>query len=175
MSGAVRNGDHLPPTSRLWPDPDQGPWLLTFHWQVIGGRAECVGLDIASSLPEQTIKERFADFATLPDIGEPLKTITLRELRLSELIHEERVRADHLAVRVLGDQQTGRLYNPPKEMRAATARKLQLVAETYEQARGDGAPSPNKVVADRLRVSIGAAANLVARAREAGLLPPAGE
>lgn len=169
MTGPVREGDHLPPTSRLWPDEQAGPWLLTFHWQVVHGRAECVGLDIASSLPPETLKERFASLATLPEVGQPLRTTTLRDLRLAELLHEERIRADHLAVEVLGDDELGEAYAAPKTMRPATERRLRLVADVYRNARASGL-SPNKAVAEKLKVSPGAAANLVMRAREAGFL-----
>lgn len=165
------NGDHLTPTSRLWPDPDTGPWLLTFHWQVIAGRAECVGLDIASALPAETIRQRYADLATLPDIGQPIRTTTLRDLKLSELLHEERVHAAHLAVTVLDDAETARTYQTPN-MRPATRRRLELVAQVYRAAHAAG-ERPVRAVADRLKISPGAASNLVLRARAVGLLPPA--
>ena len=38
----------LPPTEHRWPDTDTGPWLVTLTWQVIDGRPECAGLNIAS-------------------------------------------------------------------------------------------------------------------------------
>jgi hypothetical protein len=162
-----RNGDHLKPTCRLWPDPQQGPWLLTFRWQVIGGRAECVGLDIASTLPRDVIKERCPD---LPAVGQPLRTTTLRDLKLSELLHEERVHADHLAVKVPASDGPGAAGSVPASMRPATRRRLELVAQTYEQAHAQG-DRPTQAVADRLKVTAGAAANLVMRARQAGMLP----
>jgi hypothetical protein len=167
-----QHGDHLLPTSRLWPDHDKGPWLLTFHWQVIRDRAECVGLDIASALPDHILKERHATFVTLPPVGRPLRTTTLRELKLSELLHDERVRAEHLAVDVLGDPGLGMAYREPDRMRPATRRRLNLVASTYREARARG-DKPIPAVARKLKVTRGAASNLVMRARQAGMLPSA--
>ncbi len=167
----TRNGERLAPTSRLWPDEAEGPWLLSFRWQVIDGRAECVGLNITSTVTDREARDLDVEVSIVPRRGQPLKTIVLRDIRLAELLHEERVRHDHLAV--APDQPPKRLYQPPKEMRPATARKLQLVAETYSSARASGAKSANAIVAEKLKVSIGAASNLVNRARDAGFLPPA--
>jgi hypothetical protein len=171
VTGPYRNGEHLVASSRLWPDRKTGPWLLTFHWQAIDGRPECVGLDIASSLPERTIEERAAGWAQLPEVGQPLRTGVLRDLRLSELIQEERVRAEHLRRDVFETLDAGSAYAPAKNARPATVRRMEMAAAAYREAWAVGG-QPVRAVALRLGITQNAAKNLVARARAAGMLPP---
>lgn len=167
---AVTGGEHLADTYRLWPDPEVGPWFMTFHWQSLNGRAECIGVGIISSIPRDSLRDTSPIAEALPEIGQPLRAITLREIKVAELVFDERLNADHLsipaAVRPV-------VETPPTALRSATYGKLQLVADVYEKARADGRVPPNQAVADKLKISIGAAANLASRARKAGLLPPA--
>lgn len=154
-------------TSRLWPDQHHGPWLLVFYWQTILGRPECVGLAITS-----TTHPHGGDHNTaMPEVGRPLHTTTLRGLRLADLIYTERINSPDLAP-APPSEPDGTAYAPPG-MRSATWRKLELVARTYRHAQAEG-KHPTRAVANRLRTTHGAAANLVLRAREVGLLPPAG-
>lgn len=167
----IPDGEHLPATSRLWPDEKTGPWLLTFHWQVLSGRAECVALDLASALPPDVLAERFADFAALPQAGQPVTTSLLRSLPLAQLVQEERVKADEIFAEKLGDRELGATYKRPAAMRATTERRLRKTADVYRGAWRRGEP-PVKAVAKNLKVTDAAATKLVSRARSAGFLPP---
>lgn len=171
VADPIPDGEHLPATSRLWPDTVSGPWLLTFHWQVLSGRAECVALDIASALPSGVLAERFEGLAKLPEVGQPVTTSLLRSLPLAQLVLEEREKADELFATKLGDRELGATYKGPARMRATTERRLRKTAEVYRGAwrRGD---APVKAVAKQLKVTDAAATKLVSRARSAGFLPP---
>lgn len=173
MPEAFQNGDHLIPTTRLWPDKETGPWVLVFHWQVLNGRAECIGMDMVSSLPDEEIDRRFGgrSVVSLPAIGTPLRTSTLRSMNLAEILAEERVRANEFWDNRFGDPSMGVPYVAPREMRPATIRRLQRVAEVYREAWREGRP-PTKEVAKQLGVTVAAASGLVSRARAAGFLPP---
>lgn len=65
---------------------------------------------------------------------------------------------------------------PPVEatsgMRKSAADRLRIAAKIYRSAARRGEP-PTKAVAAHFGISSGGASNLVARARTAGLLPPA--
>ncbi len=171
VADPIPDGEHLPATYRLWPNPDSGPWLLTFHWQVLAGRAECVALDIASALPPDIARERLAGLGQLPDVGQPLTTSVLRALPFAQLVTDERDRADQLFTEKLGDRELGATYTQPPAMRATTERRLRRTAEVYRGAwrRGE---APVKAVAKRMKVTDAAATKLVSRARAAGFLPP---
>jgi hypothetical protein len=171
VADPIPDGEHLPATSRLWPDPDTGPWLLTFHWQVLSGRAECVALDLASALPPAEMSERFDGLAKLPDVGQPVTTSLLRSLPLAQLVQDEREKANEVFATKLGDRELGATYKRPTAMRVTTERRLRRTAEVYRGAwrRGD---APVKAVAKQLKVTDAAATKLVSRARSAGFLPP---
>ncbi len=171
VADPIPDGEHLPATSRLWPDPDAGPWLLTFHWQVLSGRAECVALDLASSLPPDEMADRFAGLAKLPNVGQPVTTSLLRSLPLAQLVQDQREKANELFAAELGDRELGATYKRPAEMRATTERRLRRTAEVYRGAWRRGEP-PVKAVAKQLKVTDAAATKLVSRARSAGFLPP---
>lgn len=89
------DGEHLQPTGRRWPDLEVGPWMLLFFWQVVRGRPECVGMAITSSDPAAL--EPLAP-GELPDRPMPLTTSVLRSLRLSEILSEERMKLERVAV-----------------------------------------------------------------------------
>lgn len=139
-------------TERRWPDPEQGPYLLTLYWKRRKGRPEPVGIRLVVESAED------AEHLTL-------MTSTLRDVKIAEIAAEERERLKHLPA------------PPPtpearvEGMRPATVRRLTKVAEVYQRAWRAG-ESPTKEVARRLNVTAPAAGNLVRRAREAGFLPP---
>lgn len=140
-------------TERLWPNPDDGPWRLSLYWQRRAGRPEPVGLRIV-------LVEGPAEAKLLT-----LMTSTLREVKVAEIVAEERERLAHVpAPRPTPDVVVA-------GMRPATRRRLERVAEVYQEAWRAGEP-PTKEVARRLNVTAPAAGNLVRRAREAGFLPP---
>lgn len=183
----AKEGEHLRPTARYWPDPYDGPWVLVLLWQVINGRPECVGLTLDSSGTPH-----LADLVrdVKPKTGTPLTTTTLRALRLSELLAEDRMRTERVeeygpdvaqafTARVTQQFEEGlheglaakpRQVGDPGRMRPSTLRRMKLAAEMYREAWEAG-ESATKVVAERMNISYPAAANLVSRARAAGLLP----
>jgi hypothetical protein len=166
----LEQGGHLPPTLRLWPDEQAGPWLLVFFWQVIDGRAECVGMDITSTRSPHV--EQWWQLEKRPELGSPLRTSLLRELRLSELIAEQRASEQFRLENFTARPEQGPLWAEVKaSMRPATAKRLEQVAKVYRSAWARGG-QPTQAVAKRFNVSPGAAASLVSRARAAGLLPP---
>lgn len=165
------DGTWIGPLSRRWPDPGTGPWLVTIHWQVLDGRPEPVALDVASSLPADEQQHRLGEPDALPHRGLPLRTALLRQLRLAEVIAEERVRVARL-LRERDPAAPTTKAPRPQGMRDATARRLQQAAEVYRDAWTQGRPDPNRAVAEHFGVSVQAAAKLTQRARSAGLLPP---
>lgn len=122
--------------------------MLTLYWARPDGRPQVVGMHID------------------PDAGDagPITTSLLRELKLAEIMIEDREKLDPFEqvklapeVRIAG-------------MREATVRRLRRAADIYLVAWRAGVP-PTKEVARRMNLSPAAATNLVRRAREAGLLP----
>lgn len=177
MADTFQNGDHLFPTDRPWPDPEAGPWVLQFHWQVLNGRAECIGFEFHSALPADEIEKRwpapFDDDARrlLGGTGSPLRTSTLRSLNLAEVLAEEREKAHQLWAGRIGWDDWAKPFETPKTaMRPATLKKLTRVAEIYKSAWQKGEP-PTKAVSKKLGVTEAGASGLVSRARAAGLLP----
>lgn len=161
------NGDRLEPSTRLWPDENDGPWGLTFEWQVLNGRAECVGLRITSVRPEK--EPSWTSHGRLPEAGTPLTTGALRGIRLSELVAEERIRNQE--VWSFAVEPTHAALYRADSMRPATRERLVKAAEAYGEAWRNG-QAPTQAVAQALAVTDSAAAKLVSRARAAGLLPP---
>lgn len=141
-------------TERLWPNPDDGPWRLTLFWERRNARPEPVGIQLVLGEWEHGKSSMLT-----------LTTSTLREVRVAEIVAEERERLAHMPVpRPTPDVVVA-------GMRPATRRRLERVAEVYQEAWRAGEP-PTKEVARRLNVTAPAAGNLVRRAREAGFLPP---
>lgn len=135
-------------TRRRWPDPDNGPYLLTLRWTRRSGRPEVTGLHLDLEDTE----------------GPALKTAMMRDLKLGEIMIEDREKLEHVPQ-----------VKPPSEvvvagMRPATVRRLQKAADVYLQAWRAG-ERPTKEVARRMNLTPAAATNLVRRAREAGFLP----
>ncbi|MET0417290.1 MAG: hypothetical protein ABW022_14860 [Actinoplanes sp.] len=139
-------------TSRRWPDPDEGPWLLTLRWARRNGRPVPVGMSLEPATSEA------AESVVL-------MTSTLRDLRIAEVVIEDREQLKYIPA-----------SKPEPElqiagMRQSTVRRLKRTAEIYMAAWSAGEP-PTQTVAQRMNITHPAAANLVRRAREAGLLPP---
>lgn len=136
-------------TRRRWPDPETGPYLLTLRWARDKGRPKLAGLSV--DLEDPT--------------GPAVTTSLLRDLKLAEIAIEDRERLAHIPqVRPSADVViTG--------MRPATVKRLHRAAEIYLKAWRAGEP-PTKAVEREMNATAAAAANLVRRARAAGLLPP---
>jgi hypothetical protein len=140
-------------TERRWPDPDEGPYLLTIYWRRRPyGRLDPIGLTL---LPE------WVNAAEPPTLLASL----LRELRLAEIAAEDRETLPHVPA---GPREPEEVI---EGMRPATVRRLHRAADLYQEAFAAGDP-PTRAVAVAMNLTAPAAANLVRRAREAGLLPP---
>lgn len=157
----------LPSISLLWPDEDHGPWLIRFRFQLIRGRAECIGVEVTSARPSDV--KRWEPGGRLPEVGLPVTASLLRELRIASLITEVRETNAKLLAS-LGEQEQAAAFNAPPGMRPETIKRLQRVANAYQAAWQRG-QSPTKAVARRLKITDAAAAKLVSRARSVGLLP----
>lgn len=136
-------------TRRRWPDPDIGPYRLTLIWSRVSGRPQVAGLHLDA----------------IADDAPALTTSLLRDLKLAEIMIEDREQLNHIPQ-----------VKPPANvaiegMRPATVKRLQRAADIYLTAWRAG-ERPTKEVGRRMNLTPAAAANLVRRAREAGLLPP---
>jgi hypothetical protein len=140
-----QEGRHYPSTMQRWPDSD-GPWQVTMDWKVVDGRIECVGLFIGAA-----------------DGDRPITPGLVRGLKVGDLIRQGR--AD------LTEQATAGAEVRRVGMRRSTRQRLEEVARVYRAAFDAGLP-PARAVADQFGITAGGASSLVARAREAGLLPP---
>lgn len=139
-------------TERRWPDPQEGPWRLTLYWTRRNGRPVPVGMQLVAESDAE------AEYLTL-------MTSTLRDVRIAEIVAEDRELLQH---------QPERKLTPELKiagMRPSTVRRLHRAADIYQTAWQAGEP-PTQAVARRMNLTTAAAANLVRRAREAGLLPP---
>lgn len=139
-------------TQRRWPDDETGPWQLTIYWTRRNGRPFAAGMQLLPVDSEATEQVT-------------LMTSTLRDLRIAEIIIEDReqLKREPEPASVPELRITG--------MRESTVRRLRRTAEIYLDAWKGGDP-PTQAVARRMNLTQNAAANLVRRAREAGLLPP---
>lgn len=139
-------------TRRRWPDPETGPYLLTLRWVRVAGRPKLAGVHV-----------------DLDDLqGPPVTTSTLRDLKLGEIMVEDR---EKLPYQAAIQQLTEPLSVKVAGLRPATVRRLHRAAEIYVAAWRVGEP-PTKAVEQEMNLTPAAAANLVRRAREVGLLPP---
>jgi hypothetical protein len=145
-------------TTRRWPDAS-GPWKLVFRWAEVGGRFECVGLDMHA-------------VGRQPD---PLTTSTLRSVNLAALIDEQRPRLRRRKVSARSaslspkpeDEQTRR-GRPPTYGADHFVQVAQIYAEAWDRSE-----NPTRAVAEWGDVSQSTAAKWVYRARhQFGLLGP---
>lgn len=100
----------------------------------------------------------------LGDDSPPVTTSVMRELKLAEIMLEDREQLDRIP-QVKPDAELA-----IEGMRPATVRRLRRAADIYLEAWGAGRP-PTKEVGERMNASPAAAANLVRRARAVGMLP----
>lgn len=136
-------------TEHRWPDAEDGPWHLILYWTEIDGRPECGGI---------SLKHIGFDSGKTQAL-EAVTTSLWRQVPVADFIASDRAK---IAPPVAA---TGGL-------RKSTADRLARAAEVYRQAVTEKR-LPTKAVAEHFQISQGNASNLVARARAAGLLPPA--
>jgi Family of unknown function (DUF6214) len=162
----------------LWPDARTGPWLVTVTWANIGGREEPAGLEIRGYREEDAWPRVLPARDKGPAV---LATTTLREIPFATIVADLRRQRAEQHAGFIDFLAAGPEYQAEadqaalRRLRAAgprpTAAVLAEVAEVYRQAWKDGQP-PTRAVAAHFTISQSAAAKRVARARQAGYLPP---
>jgi len=158
MGDELREGSDLDPTTHLWPDRRTGPWLLELRWRVLDGRPECIGLRLASG----DVFPDLSSDAWVEGDGQPVTAALIRLLGIPSHIATDRAEMMPLP--------DGPVL--PPGMRRSTADQFRKAAEVYRAALAEGR-KPVLAVAEAFDASPSSAANLVARARAAGFLPPA--
>lgn len=149
----------------LWPDATKGPWTIDLIWQVVDGRAECMGATITSVPLDATHMD--LDQAQKEGLASPtpLSATLWRELPIATIIDNDRAKTlewiDDGAVGMERSEWEGRGRRP----RYSAAE----VARIYTEAWRKGEP-PTKAVAEALGISRSAAAKQVARARALGFI-----
>jgi hypothetical protein len=173
----------------LWPDAKLGPWIITATWGVVGGRWECVGLEVRS------VREAGEDWArhiaTRETGGVAVTAETWRSVPVGWIVAE--LRKQHLAAhqrflrevrknaadvaeaaqRPVADQMVELFQNAEVAWTAPSGKVSAMLAETaavYTAAWQAGKP-PTKAVEFHFDIGPTAAAARVSRARQAGLLP----
>ena len=152
----------------LWPDPDQGPWLVSARFQTIDGRMECIDIQLRAyrptemslPLPEHGLATAFIDAKLWRSV--PVASIT------HAMKDRSRIRLAHLL-----EQQS---EDPTVSAEAVALGREILdaleghteVARVYLAATG----APTRAVASHFSITQSAAANRVLRARKAGAIPP---
>ena len=173
-------------TSKLWPDPQRGPWLVTAQFARVDGRMEVVGFELRSARRHKQDEDgRIVDAEphlrevlppAYPDLEnltgrEPLqlKSEVWRSLPVAALASELRAAhveaLDDLGLLAANPRAAARWQGSSEDRRAT----LEDVAAIYLDALDEGQP-PTKAVQEALHLSKSAAAQRVARARTAGLL-----
>lgn len=150
---------------------ERGRLPVTLRFAMVGGRVECVRVEIGASF----------DNPGEPD-PRPIQASDLRRLRLGELVeHAKRRRLRELEA-ILSDEGFPQVARRRARRALPDARDavgkprlsdadLDEVAAIYRAAWARGDP-PTKAVADELHVARSTANKRVARARALGKLPP---
>lgn len=80
-------------TTQLWPDPDDGPWHITMTWADVGGRAECVGVELWNgAVPQEAESEGQRRYRPLAAGPSPLLASDVRSLPLAGIIQTARTK-----------------------------------------------------------------------------------
>lgn len=145
---------------RLWPDAKRGPWNLITSWTFVNGRMECVGVELRSYVADpEGVDVDFAAAQKRSKSGPRAVTATTwRQVPIASIMSDER-------------EQTVGWLAANDEQGAEQWGGLAEVANVYTAAWHAGQP-PTKSVAEHFDITSSAAAKRVARARDAGLLPP---
>lgn len=158
-----------------WNDPKWGRWLIDTKWAEVGGRMECVGVEVRS-YGEHPFGEQMEP--------RPVSVSMLRALPLGRAIEHRRQRMADFADEMVDThaasaassgeheqwwKQTAARWQAPKPRKGEEHHAY--VAAVYLAAQNRGEP-PTKAVAETFRYSRSAAGKWVARARQRGYLPP---
>jgi hypothetical protein len=163
-------------TALLWPDAQQGPWLVRLMWAPVRGRIECIGLEVRGY--RETTEEWPPELPLWSGDPPILMTSVLRELPLHSIVTDVRQEMAENSEE-FGSwlaEQPGFSAEDQTALRQAWTQPrdsldvLAEVARVYDEAWASGA-RPTKAVAEHFTISHSAAAKRVSRARTAGLLP----
>lgn len=154
-------GDFPPLTSQIWRSASGSEeWLVAMRWQVLNGRAECVGLEIVSAAPADEWQGKLLGKRKRRR-GRPVTATLLRQLPIGRIIASERA-----GLAWLDDSFQEAGTRRPK----ATPAHLQEAADVYREAWAKGHPT-GRALQEHFQVSASAARKLAFQARQAGLLP----
>jgi hypothetical protein len=187
--GKQREVRDLSTSTRRWEAPDGSLWEIVMQWAEVGGRAECVGMELRSYRRDYLSGKMWP----LPrsDGPQPISSEVWRRVPMSIIDDGRAGHADFLdvvarterprhpesleeirAVRKLFTEPGGRgrkLVGENGHVLSAV-QALTEVAAIYREAWRAGL-NPTQAVAEALSLSRSAAAKRVRRARDAGLLP----
>ena len=154
-------------TTRHYPDPIDGPYVLAITEAVIDGRLECVGVTVSSD-------------TSLKDLA-PVTTSSLR-IPLNDILSRIRTPLhplfDHTQYKRTTMDEIKEAKKTTDTIKAGPGRPplaashYASVARTYRLAHSQGLP-PTKAVSQRFCIGKSTAAKRIARARDLGLLGPA--
>jgi hypothetical protein len=187
---AVGNGQLFGGPRRIrWPDSKVGPWSITIHWAEIGGRLECLGVEMWSGIEIDSKVPKEASYRTIAEAAlRPIGTAALREVPISQIIEaDRRLLAEVYSAAIKRSRELGGEDQAEQfEQLAALAEgggssrrgrprtlgieRFQRVAQIYDDA-WRRSEHPTMAVAERETVSYSTAAKWVARCRQMGLLP----
>jgi hypothetical protein len=180
VSGVQWLGRH----SITWPDPIRGPWVIRFHWAVINGTAECVGLDVRSFRTD----DADTNPRSLPQGQlQPVTSTLLRQINPGERIAEARQIAAELREDIgrqpkkwkASKRTVAAAKTQAKVFRAEPKRgrpplppsHFEEVARVYSEAMATN-KKPTRAVQRHFRIGYSTAAAWVRRARDDDFLPP---
>jgi hypothetical protein len=172
--GEPRIRSLLMPHELLWPDVDNGPWLVSAAFGRVDGRAEVVGVTL-ESLGSPALVRRFGDAGSPEQVlPHALTTDVWRRLPIGRLMAQARASWKD------GLGRSGLLLENPAAAEAWERPRrrgqvdLAQVAEVYLRAQRVGRPPTEAVRLAFGPMSKSAAAQRVSRARQQGLLAPTG-
>lgn len=149
-----RRQDRFEPkaTTVSWPNKQKGPWAIRVHFDEVGGRTECVKLEIRRKTVEQ----------------EPITASLVRAIPVASIIDDARknVTRNLCAPRKREPRAKSILGRRPLD-----AELLRAVAEVYTDAWKSGG-HPTKAVEAHFDRPYPTAARWISRARKEGFLSP---
>lgn len=157
------------PAVRLWPDAARGPWAVVTHWTAIDGRAECVGIEVRSFRHDGETDNPWRQLPLQYETTGTVTTSLVRGIPIAQVISDTR-RAEAAGFQFDVPEQRDEAWAAERRVWQGLSR-YEEAARIYSEAYKAGR-SPTRAVARYFQISYAAAAKLVVRARQHGLLPP---
>lgn len=163
---------------KRWPDEHRGPFVIALTLGELGGEFGCLGFEMWAYPPEHASPH-------LRPWPEPQRLLNATDIRvpLASMVQEQAQDVAKLFGSWLEDEDGGDptrgewlarklavVQGRPADL--PPTERFALIADTYVQAMRSGR-STNEAVRERFGVGKAAAAQLINRAREAGMLTPA--